>query len=82
LSDIDLVVAGASQITLVVDQGVIGPTGPLGPTGPTGVTGPTGFTGPTGAQGTGIEVKGVVNTPAQLPMVGNQPGDTYLVLYP
>lgn len=47
--------------------------------GPTGATGPT---GPTGAQGTGIEVKGVVNTPAQLPMVGNQTGDTYLVLYP
>lgn len=44
--------------------------------------GPTGATGATGAQGTGIEVKGVVNTPAQLPMVGNQPGDTYLVLYP
>lgn len=69
-------VTGANQITLVLDQGVIGPTGP------SGVMGPTGATGPTGAQGTGIEVKGVVNTPAQLPMVGNQPGDTYLVLYP
>jgi hypothetical protein len=69
-------VTGANQITLVLDQGVIGPTGPAG------VMGPTGATGPTGAQGTGIEVKGVVNTPAQLPMVGNQPGDTYLVLYP
>ena len=30
MSDIDLVVGGASQITLVVDQGVIGPTGPAG----------------------------------------------------
>lgn len=69
-------VTGANQITLVLDQGVIGPTGP------SGVMGPTGATGSTGAQGTGIEVKGVVNTPAQLPMVGNQPGDTYLVLYP
>lgn len=69
-------VTGANQITLVLDQGVIGPTGP------SGVMGPTGATGATGAQGTGIEVKGVVNTPAQLPMVGNQPGDTYLVLYP
>lgn len=75
-------VTGANQITLVLDQGVIGPTGPSGVMGPTGATGATGATGPTGAQGTGIEVKGVVNTPAQLPMVGNQPGDTYLVLYP
>lgn len=72
-------VTGANQITLVLDQGVIGPTGPSGVMGPTGATGAT---GPTGAQGTGIEVKGVVNTPAELPMVGNQPGDTYLVLYP
>lgn len=60
----------ANQISLIIDQGVIGPTGPsgaLGPTGPTGV---------------GIELKGTVNTPAQLPLVGNQPGDAYVVINP
>lgn len=62
-------VTGANQITLVLDQGVIGPTGPAG-------------VGPTGPSGSGLEVKGIVNTPAELPSVGNITGDTYIVVNP
>jgi len=69
-------VTGANQITLVIDQGILGPTGPVG------AAGAQGNVGPTGAAGTGLQVQGVVATPAQLPMVGNQPGDTYIVLTP
>jgi len=65
-----------SNITLVIDRGVIGPTGA------TGTAGAHGNVGPTGAAGTGLQVQGVVATPAQLPMVGNQPGYTYIVLAP
>lgn len=49
-----------------------------GPTGSVGPTGPLGPTGPTGAQGQGFELTGSVNTPADLPTVG-QPGDQYFV---
>ncbi len=64
MSDVELVVASANQITLVVDQGVVGPTGPYGPTGPAG---------------SGIVLKGAVATVGDLPSSGNQPGDAYIV---
>ena len=63
-NDITLTVDQASQLTLIVDQGAIGPTGPYGPTGPAG---------------SGIVLKGVVATVGDLPSSGNQPGDAYIV---
>ena len=63
-------------------SGPIGPTGPKGTTGPTGIAGPTGVTGPigaTGVQGTSINFKGSVETPADLPITGNSPNDAYVV---
>ena len=66
--------------------GATGPTGSVGPTGPTGptgaasnVTGPTGSTGPTGPQGTSINLKGSVDTPANLPVGSNMVNDAYVV---
>jgi hypothetical protein len=72
-NEIVLTIDQPNQLTFIVDQGVIGPTGPAGAAG---------VTGPTGAAGSGVELKGVVNNPGDLPMVGNQPGDTYVVLNP
>lgn len=56
----------ASNVTVVVDRGIGGPTGPQG------------ATGPTGAQGQGIAITGTAATPADLPATGN-PGDAILV---
>ena len=56
----------ASNVTVVVDRGVVGPTGPQG------------ATGPTGSQGQGIAITGTVATPEDLPPTGN-PGDAILV---
>lgn len=61
------------------NTGATGPVGPTGSTGSTGATGPVGPTGPTGATGQGIAIKGAVPTVGDLPMVGNQPGDAYIV---
>ena len=51
----------------------------MGATGIPGGTGPLGSTGATGAPGTSINVKGTVPTFADLPTVGNQVNDLYLV---
>lgn len=51
-----MVVTSGNQITLTVDQGVIGPTGPAGPAG-----GPTGPTGPIGGVGSVTFVGGIVS---------------------
>ena len=56
----------ASNVTVVVDRGVQGPTGPQG------------ATGPTGAQGQGIAITGTAATPQDLPPTGNV-GDAILV---
>lgn len=61
---------------------IIGPTGPTGPpNGPTGASGAAGPTGPTGAIGTSIRLKGYVNTVEDLPIVGNQIGDCWIVQF-
>jgi hypothetical protein len=69
-----VVVVDGNNLSVRIDRGVVGPTGPIGPSG-----GPTGPTGATGPQGTGVEVKGYVATVADLPMIGNTPGDSYIV---
>ena len=63
-NDISLTVEQNNQITLTIDQGIVGPTGPYGPTGPAGA---------------GIVLKGSVATVGDLPAVGNNPGDAYIV---
>jgi hypothetical protein len=68
--------------------GPMGPIGPRGPAGSTGATGPTGPQGPQGPQGvqgeqgeagTGITMQGSVPTSGDLPTVGNEQGDAYIV---
>lgn len=66
--------------------GATGPTGSVGPTGATGatgaastVTGPTGPTGPQGVQGVPIKLIGSVATVGNLPTVGNNLNDAYIV---
>jgi hypothetical protein len=74
------------------DQGVTGPTGPqgpigvtgaasnvTGPQGPQGVTGPTGPLGPTGPIGPSITILGTLSDPSELPSVGNNVGDAYII---
>lgn len=56
----------ASNVTIVVDRGVQGPTGAQG------------AVGPTGSQGQGIAITGTVSTPQDLPPTGNV-GDAILV---
>ena len=74
--------AGATGAT--GDQGppgAIGPQGPAGATGPAGSAGPPGpqgIQGPTGPPGTGIVIKGTVNTAADLPQTGNSDGDAWI----
>ena len=66
-------------------QGVQGPkgdkgdTGSQGPKGDTGATGATGPIGPQGPVGSGLVVKGTVNSASQLPTTGNQEGYCYFV---
>jgi hypothetical protein len=57
-----------------------GPAGTPGAPGATGATGPPGAAGPAGPQGaagTGINFKGSVATPGDLPATGNADGDAY-----
>lgn len=63
-NNVNLLVTPQPRVELTVDRGVVGPTGSAGPTGP---------------QGQGFELTGVVNTPQDLPPVG-QVGDQYFVL--
>lgn len=58
--------------------GVPGPPGPPGPQGYPGYPGPIGPTGPPGPAGTGINFKGSVTDPSQLPTTGNTIGDAYI----
>lgn len=62
-----------------VVQGPQGIQGIQGPTGPQGDVGPTGPTGPAGADGTSVKLKGAVPTVGDLPSVGNEVGDLYVV---
>lgn len=64
-----------------------GPEGPMGPQGeqgiqgtqgPTGPQGPIGDTGPQGIPGIGINMKGQVDTAADLPATGNSDNDCYI----
>ena len=71
MGTINTTIQSAAEISLVVDKGIIGPTGPAST-----VAGPT---GPTGAQGQGIVIKGSVPTVGDLPSTGNTSGDTYIV---
>jgi len=59
-------------------QGELGPPGPEGPLGPEGPEGPVGPEGPEGPMGTGIVLKGSVDTAADLPATGNTDGDAWL----
>ena len=63
----------------VIGVGSTGPTGPTGLAGTTGTDGNDGATGPTGPTGSGIVVQGVETDPNNLPMIGNQPGDLYII---
>ena len=56
MSGVNSVVTSGNQITLTIDQGVIGPTGPAGPAG-----GPTGPTGPVGGVGSVSWTGGIVS---------------------
>jgi hypothetical protein len=63
-------------------QGVTGSTGAQGIQGVTGATGNQGIqgaTGATGSQGLSLEIKGTVATVGNLPSVGNQDNDAYIV---
>ena len=60
--------------------GPTGATGGAGPAGPAGPTGPQGPAGPAGPAGTGINLKGNVADPSDLPVTGNTLGDAYTVL--
>lgn len=63
-------------------QGIQGIQGPAaGPQGTTGAQGTQGIQGIQGLVGTGIEVKGAVFDPVDLPMVGNTVGDVYFVTF-
>jgi len=67
------------------EQGVAGPAGSdgapgaAGPEGPAGPTGPGGDPGPQGPAGTGINLKGSVDSVGDLPSSGQQQGDAYVV---
>lgn len=52
------------------EPGIPGPTGPAGPIGPQGIP---------GKDGTGIALKGQVESPDKLPATGNVTGDAYMV---
>ena len=69
------------------DQGNPGPSGGAGPTGPKGDTGsqgpsgpqgPAGPEGPQGPAGIGVNIKGSVANPGDLPPTGNEQGDAYV----
>ena len=61
-------------------SGTSGTNGPTGATGPTGFTGPTGPTGLRGADGTSIQIQGVVQTVQNLPSIQNSIlGAAYIV---
>lgn len=73
--------AGADS-TVAGPQGPPGPQGvpgPKGDPGEIGPEGPQGAEGPKGEQGTGINIKGTVATPGDLPSSGNNPGDGYII---
>src|SRR5262245_60836497 len=61
-------------------QGPAGATGTQGPAGPSGPQGPTGPTGPQGPAGTGINLKGSVNTYPNLPSQPQPDNDAYVTL--
>jgi collagen type VII alpha len=56
--------------------GDLGPTGPQGPIGLDGAEGPTGSTGATGSS---LNIRGSVNTEADLPLEGNATNDAFAV---
>lgn len=58
------------------EQGIKGDTGERGPQGPKGDTGER---GPQGEDGTGVSIKGSVDSESKLPATGNTVGDGYLV---
>lgn len=62
-------------------MGSMGPTGPQGPMGPQGPRGNTGSQGPQGLPSTALELKGVVQTAAELPSPV-EPGTCYFVANP
>lgn len=57
----------------------VGPEGPQGPVGPQGAQGPQGPTGPQGPAGTGVDILGGFDSESELPITGNNPGDSYLI---
>jgi hypothetical protein len=61
------------------ERGPQGQRGEVGPTGPAGPEGPMGPEGPVGPIGPGIRLLSAVPDVADLPTLGNQPGDAHLV---
>lgn len=61
------------------DRGIMGPQGIQGPSGPIGPRGNVGATGPIGPQGNPLKLLGEKASEADLPLVGNSIGDTYLI---
>ena len=79
MSGVNSVVTSGNQITLTIDQGVIGPTGPAGPAGgPTGPTGPVGGVGSVSWTGGIVSVANPTSSPV-LSVSGTTGGIPYFV---
>lgn len=59
--------------------GTIGVNGTPGPQGATGLRGATGPTGATGATGAGLNIRGYLDVPGDLPSSGNANGDAWYI---
>lgn len=61
------------------DQGLTGKEGPQGTQGQQGIQGIQGIQGPQGERGKGIDFKGALESPDDLPKLGMKDGDAYLI---
>lgn len=68
----------AAVLDFVIPKGDKGDKGDAGPAGPQGAQGAQGAQGPKGQDGKGINLKGSVADPANLPTTGNTDGDAYV----
>jgi hypothetical protein len=59
--------------------GTIGTNGAPGPQGATGLRGATGATGSTGPTGAGLNIRGYLDVPGDLPSSGNANGDAWYI---